>query len=293
MHARQPADRERILTAARRLGMSDPAVTALRGGSRNRCYRLLEGSRDVVLRVAADDDDTYSVDRDAELPAHRLAAAHGLAPGLLLDDREARFMVMEHLPGPAWSRDFAASAAGAARLGEWLGQLHDIVPTADLRRVDFATVLGDYCRRLGSGPLVSRLVQQASRVTPTLQPAGREVFCHNDLHHLNLVEATGRLVVIDWEYAGAGQPLMDLAGYVAYHELAPPAVDALIAGYGKRQPRPAMESLRRARWLFEAVWWTWLELMRRDGAVEPAESAATRRRLEARLELAAKGARSP
>lgn len=292
MRAREPADRRRIEDAARRLGMSDPAVTALRGGSRNRCYRLVEGSRAVVLRVAADDDHTYSVDRDAELLAHRLAAAHGLAPGLLLDDREARFIVMEHLPGPVWSREFAATPAGAARLGEWLGRLHDIVPPVGLRRVDFAAVLGDYCRRLGSGPLVPRLSQQASRIAGTLPAPGHEAFCHNDLHHLNLVEAAGRLFVIDWEYAGAGQPVMDLAGYVAYHELTPPAIEALIAGYGNRQPRPGMESLLRARWLFEAVWWAWLELMRRDGAVEPAESAATRRRLEARLQQVVPGAES-
>lgn len=290
MRAQELADRSRILGAARRLGMPDPVVSALHGGSRNRCYRLVDGSRDVVLRIAAEDDETYSVDRDAELLAHRLAAAHGLAPALLLDDREARFIAMEHLPGPVWSRAFAASPAGAARLGEWLGRLHDIVPPDGLRRVDFTAVLGDYCRRLGSGPLVAKLAQQASGIARALQPAGREVFCHNDLHHLNLVEAPGRLFVIDWEYAGAGQAVMDLAGYVAYHELEPPAVEALIAAYGNRQPRPAMDSLRRAHWLFEAVWWAWLELMRRAAPDEPAELAAKRRRLEVRLEQAVPGA---
>lgn len=284
MRAQERADRSRVLGAARRLGMTDPVVTALQGGSRNRCYRLVQGSRDAVLRIAAEDDATYSVDRDAELRAHQLAAAHGLAPGLLLDDREARFIVMEHVPGPVWSREFAASPAGAARLGDWLGRLHQIVPPAGLRRVDFTAVLDDYCRRLGPGPLVSRLAQQASGLARALQPAGREVFCHNDLHHLNLVEGPGQLFVLDWEYAGAGRPVMDLAGYVAYHELAPPAIEALIAAYGDRQPRPAMDSLLRARWLFEAVWWAWLELMRRTAPDEPAESAAGRRRLEARLE---------
>lgn len=290
MRAQELADRSRILGAARRLGMLDPTVTALQGGSRNRCYRLVEGSRDVVLRIAADDDATYSVDRDAELLAHRLAAAHGLAPGLLLDDREARFIVMEHVPGPVWSREFAASPSGAARLGEWLGRLHDIVPPAGLRQVDFAAVLDGYCRSLGPGPIVSRLAQQASGIARALQPAGRAVFCHNDLHHLNLVEAPGQLYAVDWEYAGAGQAVMDLAGYVAYHELAPPAIEALIAAYDTQQPRPVVESLLRARWLFEAVWWAWLELMRRAAAVEPDQAAATRRRLEVRLAQAVTGA---
>lgn len=290
MPALELADRSRIQGAARRLGMPDAAVTALQGGSRNRCYRLVQGARDVVLRIAAGDDATYSVDRDAELRAHRLAAAHGFAPELLLDDREARVIAMEHVPGPVWSRELAASPAGAARLGEWLGRLHDIVPPAGLRRVDFAAVLDDYCRRLGSGPVASSLAQQAPGIARAWQPAGRAVFCHNDLHHLNLIEGPGRLLAIDWEYAGAGEPVLDLAGYVAYHELAPPAIESLVAAYATWQPRPAMESLLRARWLFEAVWWAWLELMRRTAAAEADQAAATRRRLEARLEQAAPGA---
>lgn len=286
MASQELADRSLIQGVARRLGMSDPVVTALQGGSRNRCYRLAEGHRDVVLRIAGDDDETYSVDRDAESLAHRLAAGHGLAPWLRLDDREARYMVMEYVPGAAWTRAFAASAAGAARLGEWLGRLHDIVPPAELRRVDFTAVLEDYCSRLGSSPLVSRLVRRASGIAASLAPAGREVFCHNDLHHLNLVDAPGQLFVIDWEYAGTGQPVMDLAGYVAYHDLDPAAIEELLSAYGHRQSRPDVESLLRARWLFEAVWWAWLELLRRSAADEPADVAASRRRLEARLEQA-------
>ena len=40
--------------------------------------------------------------------------------------------------------------------------------------------------------------------------------CHNDVHHLNVVGGD-ELRLIDWEYAGAGEPLFDLASVCVYH----------------------------------------------------------------------------
>jgi thiamine kinase-like enzyme len=108
-------------------------------------------------------------------------------------------------------------------------------------------------------------------------------FCHNDLHHLNLVESAAGVLALDWEYAGVGDPLMDLAGYAAYHDLDAAAVRALLdahAGAGVANRR-----FEDARWLFEAVWWAWLELKRRLDGSENGDSREARARLAARLAL--------
>lgn len=276
------ADARLLADVARDLGMVSPTVTPLPGGSRNRCYRLEEGAVDVVLRVAGESDTTYSVERDSETLAQRTAARYGFAPKLLLEDRGRRFVVMEHVPGPVWSRALARSPAAAGRLGEWLGRLHAVTPPPGLRRVCFAEVLGDYCNRLGPGPLTDALLARVSDPAGLPEPPDAPSFCHNDLHHLNLVESDGHLLAVDWEYAGTGDPLMDLAGYVAYHDLDQAAVESLLVAYAPHRGRPAGPALTRARWLFEAVWWGWLELLHREGG-ETRELAATRAALAGRL----------
>lgn len=273
----------RIRLVARRLGMSAPSTTPLSGGSRNRCYRMRDGTVDVVLRILGEGDDSFSVERNSEALAQRVAAGSGLAPRLLIHDAEAGYMVSAHVSGAVWSRDLARSAEGAARLGAWLARLHAVAAPDGLRRVRFDRVLADYCATLGPGGLAQTLAGCAPRIASSLGAAGPEALCHNDLHHLNLIDAAGGLVAIDWEYAGLGQPVMDLAGYVAYHDLDADAVESLLAGYGPLPWKPSMESLSLARWLFEAVWWAWLEILRRQDKAESAEFAATQARLARRL----------
>lgn len=277
-------DDPRIRLAARRLGMTEPSTTPLPGGSRNRCYRMRDGARDVVLRVLGAGDDSFSVERDAEAQAQRVAAGSGFAPRLLVYDAGAGYMVSEYVAGAVWSRDRARSTEGAARLGAWLARLHAVAAPGGLRRIAFDQVLADYCATLGPGGLAQTLAGCAPRIASSLPPAGPEALCHNDLHHLNLIDAADGLVAIDWEYAGLGQPIMDLAGYVAYHDLDNDAVGSLLAGYGRLPWRPSTTSLALARWLFEAVWWAWLEILRRRDMAESAELAATRARLAGRLE---------
>lgn len=280
-------DSERIAAMARRLRMTHPVVVPLVGGSRNRCYRLTDGPQDVVLRIAGANDAAYAVMRDTEARAQRLAAAHGLAPRLLLEDRDAGVSVMEYLRGPTWSRELAASPAGAARAGAWLARLHAIPVPPALRRVDFLESLEGYLRQLGSTAAGERCLAEARRRSLRLARTLRSAFCHNDLHHLNLLETAGGLMAVDWEYAGVGNAALDLAGYVAYHDLEPGAAGRLLAAYGSGARPPEPGEIDAARWLFEAVWWAWLELKRALDGGEPDDAGRTRCRLEARLDLRA------
>jgi thiamine kinase len=278
-------DRERLADVARRLALEHPSVQPLVGGSRNRCYRLAGAGADVVVRIAGPGDEAYAVARDAESLAHRLAAAHGLAPRLLLEDATAGVMVMEHARGPVWSRERATFPDGPARIGAWLRRLHAIAVPRAMRRVCFLANLEHYCAALGPAGATGRLLAEARRTAHGRPPGAAPVFCHNDLHHLNLVESDGGLFAIDWEYAGAGDAVMDLAGFVAYHDLGDMAVQALLDAYCRDQVRVSAQDLAAARWLFEAVWWGWLELRRRLEPDEPAALAAARERLAQRMGL--------
>ena len=62
----------------------------------------------------------------------------------------------------------------------------------------------------GGRDLVAAAVQHVAALAalPNLDP----VVCHSDLHTLNLIDCGDSLVLLDWEYAHASDPLWDLAG---------------------------------------------------------------------------------
>jgi thiamine kinase len=274
------ADRRLVQSVCGRLGLVDPSVTPLAGGSRNRSYRLADGRQDLVLRVDGQHDESYAVAREAEYAAQRHAARHGLAPPLRRVGNG--WSITEFVPGPPWSRERAASTEGAARAGEWLARLHALPVPAGLPSVRFLSSLERYANQLGATDAMRRILEAGRRRARDLGEVA-PVLCHNDLHHLNLIESPRGVLAIDWEYAGAGDPRLDLAGYVAYHDLARPAVAALLESYAAHRSPCSLEALERARGLFEAVWWAWLELRRGLEGAEPEVLARARRRLLRRL----------
>jgi len=277
-----PGDDQLIGLAAQRLGMGQPSVERLTGGSRNRCYAVSDADREVVVRIAGENDRAYAVARAAESLAQRTAAAQGLAPAILLEEAELGLVVMERADGSAWSRELARSPAGAACLGRWLRRLHQLPPPSGMRHVDFVSSLDHYAAELGGG-MAGDLATRARRTVGRLGRDGHGVLCHNDLHHLNIIGSQESISVVDWEYAGLGDPVMDLAAFLAYHDLDTPATSALLDAYGTGAAAPSPGRLADARWLFEAVWWAWLELHRRLHPDETAELGDARRRLAARL----------
>jgi thiamine kinase-like enzyme len=93
------------------------------------------------------------------------------------------------------------------------------------------------------------------------------VLCHSDLHPLNLVDCAatldsrGTLILLDWEYAHASDPLWDLAGWSANTDLERELQQDLLAQYLGRAPAPDEQlRLRRLAWLYDYVCLLWSEL---------------------------------
>ena len=55
--------------------------------------------------------------------------------------------------------------------------------------------------------------------------------CHNDLLAENFLDSSEKLWLIDWEYAAMGDPLFDLANFVANFELSDSQTMTLMTGY--------------------------------------------------------------
>jgi thiamine kinase-like enzyme len=81
--------------------------------------------------------------------------------------------------------------------------------------------------------------------------------CHNDLLNANFIDDGTRIRIVDWEYAGMGDPFFDLGNFSINHELTPTEDEILLTAYdGEVRPdRLARLTLMRVVSDFrEAMW---------------------------------------
>ena len=136
------------------------------------------------------------------------------APRSLGRDGQGRH-VLEYVPGPMAIDQPPLDATGLHRVGRLIRELHDA-------SAGFEPAPG-------------------SRWNVVIPPDRRDLICHHDLAPWNLVTGSDRWVFIDWDGAGPGSRLWDLAygakGFVPLGPNGDPAADAprlraLADGYG-------------------------------------------------------------
>lgn len=257
-------------------------VEPLTGGMTNRSWRVRTPDVDWVVRAGTGHDAALAIDRGAELVALAAASRAGLAPTVVQADAAAGTCVLRYVPGHAWSRDEARAAAGLARLGARVRELHALPLPAALPALDVAAAISHHLDRTPdvAGPIPrAQLAARARAALAAYVPAGR-AFCHHDLHHLNVIGGGGRLTFLDWEYAAVGDPALDLAAWASYHDLDAPARGALREAYGTTGPVSAA-ALERACAVFDCLEALWHDAAGTWSRVEPAHRSALIGRLTA------------
>jgi thiamine kinase len=251
--------------------MSRWQLTPLAGGHANRTWRLAAPGSSLVLRVPVEHAHELGVDRAGERAAIEAAAAVGLAPALVYFDDATGLMLTQHLAGRQWSRADAHDPHGVDRLADRLRTLHRLERPARARRLDYATLIADYRRRLdaragGRQRASATLDAQADRRLERLAAKRRaRSLCHNDVHHRNIIEGEA-LWLIDWEYAAIGDPMYDLASFACYHDLDAAECLHLLAAYAPRDAERLAEPFSDYCWVFDYMHALWLELTSADAA---------------------------
>lgn len=234
------------------------AVETQHGGAVRRWFLRLAGAAGPPLGAAL----------GREAAAHGVAAAAGLAPPLADVNVQQRTLVTAWVEGTAWTwrrartpqalDKFAALAAALHALPLPAGLAHTVPAAAALALLDGAAA--------EQAPNAVRLVRAALAAAAKCEPAAGarppRVLAHFDAHAGNLLEDTaGRLWLVDFEYAAAGAPVDDLAGFATAHDLAPAARQRLLASYrAARSPgaeAPDAAGLDLACVRADALWLAW------------------------------------
>lgn len=214
------------------------SIEPLAGGITNQNFRVQTAGGRLFAARLFEDLPHLGIDRRNEVTCQRAAARLGLAPELL---HEAPGLLISHMaPGRTLSAADLADPGLIRPVGEALRALHeswDVITGHMLAFCPFRTIrtLAQSARELGARlpRQIDALIEDARRLEHRIAPY-RPVLCHNDLLPANLVWDGMRIWLIDWEYAGMGHPLFDLASVSAG------------AGFDDEQDRALLTSYRGA-----------------------------------------------
>ena len=254
------------------------------GGLSNHAWRTEHAGASYFVRLGAADAERLGVDRASECRILAIAAAAGLAPQVIACDPAGRLLVTRFMPGRHWSRADAREPRNLRRLGETLQRLHALPPASDVRRLDFPVQAAQLEAGLAHHESIPGALQDLAQGALEILRARHAplTLCHNDLHHLNVIDDGERLWLVDWEYGGAGDALFDLAGLICLHELSGDLRPTVLEAYGQPHLGSSAE-LGAACRLFDYVQWLWFRLWMARHPEADGEYAERARALAGRL----------
>jgi thiamine kinase-like enzyme len=248
----------------------------------NRVLRIEHEGQRFALRLPHLSEAVTRIDRTSELRILQVAAQAGLAPDVVGSDEVAGLLLTRWLDGETWTLARAREDQAIVAVARLLRRLHRLAPPRAARRVELMSLMDHYLalsRENGAVGRCQALRERARERLARIQSAD-PVLCHNDAHHLNLVEGE-RLWLIDWEYAGLNDASFDLAAFAGYHDLDASGTAVLLDAYGARGVVPS--EFADWRWIFEYVWALWL-LATAERSFAGGAAAAVLQRLLDRLQ---------
>jgi thiamine kinase-like enzyme len=246
------------------LAVGDLTFTPLSGGITNRNFLVAgaaDGSR-YVVRLAGNDTHLLGISREVEHAATVAAAGVGVGPEVVAFVRPEGYLVTRFIEGRSVPEDeMRSSPERLAEVADALRRIHNgpaipglFVPLRiveayrALARSRGVTIPPEYELALA----IARRIELAFLTAPVeLRP------CHNDLLNANFIHDGSRLRIVDWEYAGMGDPFFDLGNFSINHELDADADAALLeayAGEARRVDLARITLMRVVSDFREAMW---------------------------------------
>ena len=241
------------------LGPMSGAPQALEGGITNRNFRVTLGAAEYVVRRPGKDTTLLGIDRSAERGATEAAAALGFAPAVVGEVDGC--LITQYVTCHTLSQQEVADAA--EEIARLLRSFHD----SGLQLSSsfwVSTLLGDYAAIVARrGGTLSESYRDAMRSTARIEAAlgrPRPRPSHNDLLPGNIIRARAseRIMIVDWEYAGMGDPRFDLGNLSVNNGFGEDEDERLLGAYHGVAPsdaqRAALKLVRILSDVREAAW---------------------------------------
>jgi len=234
----EPRRDPRLEAAIRAVGAwrgRDIGVTPVSIGHDDRHFLIEADDELFVLRLASPSSDRPRVDATGELAVARAASSAGVAPEVVASLPQLGCLVTRFAPGRRLESadgerdDVLASVVGSVRA------LHACPPPSiqrsvfqearELRRIAIASGTP----MPGAEPAAAGTIRCIEDVV-TAEPRTM-VACHGDLTTSSLLLDGEHVWIIDYRWAGAGDPFEDLGSIAAHLRLSEARSDVLLRGY--------------------------------------------------------------
>jgi thiamine kinase-like enzyme len=226
----------------------DVSIEPLGGGITNRNFRVVAAGQEFVLRVGGKDTELLGIDRAAEHAASCVAAELGLGPEVVAFVEPEGYLVTRYVDGEVGKVDLD-------RVGAALRRLHD-GPALPARFDSFRVVEAYRATAHERGVAVPSAYARAKEIADRIERRRSGTTfrpCHNDLLSANFIDDGTRLWLVDWEYAGMGDPFFDLGNFAVNNELGEEGENELLAAYGSDNGE-ALVLMRFMSDFREAMW---------------------------------------
>jgi thiamine kinase-like enzyme len=217
----------------------------LSGGITNRNFLVETPGSAVrwVIRLAGNDTHLLGISRAVEHAATVTAAGVGVGPEVTAFIRPEGYLVTRFIEGSPVDDATVHRPGTLRRVADSLRRVHD-GPAIPGLFVPFRIVEAYRALAAARGVAIPaeyevarsivRRIELALLANPLeLRP------CHNDLLTANFIDDGERIRIVDWEYAGMGDPFFDLGNFSINHELTPDEDAALLAAYDEGRVAPA------------------------------------------------------
>jgi thiamine kinase-like enzyme len=227
----------RALQAVPELAGRGLTFTPLSGGITNRNFLVdLAGTTDrYVVRLAGNDTHLLGISREVEHAATVAAAGVGVGPEVTAFLRAEGYLVTRFIEGRPVDDEAVHRPETLRRVADSIRRIHGGPPIpglfVPLRIVEAYGALAvargvAIPAEFGSAQAIGRRIELSLLSDPIeLCP------CHNDLLNANFIDDGRRIRIVDWEYAGMGDPFFDLGNFSANHGLTPDEDAILLEAY--------------------------------------------------------------
>ncbi len=220
-------------------------LTTLTGGITNRNYRVdAEGMRErFVIRLGGNDTHLLGISREVEHAATVAAAGVGVGGEVVAFLRPEGILVTRFIEGTPMADLDVHAPHVIAKIADSVRRFHEgpAIPGLfiPLRIVEAYRALA-VARGVPIPPEYALAQAIARRIELALITNPLDMMpCHNDFLPGNLIDDGVRMRIVDWEYAGMGDPFFDLGNFSINNDLSQAEDAAFLAAYDATDaPRP-------------------------------------------------------
>jgi len=240
-------------------------LTVLSGGITNRNFRVdVDSDAEAgayVIRLGGNNTHLLGISREVEHAATVAAAGVGVGPEVVAYLRPEGYLLTRFIEGSPISDEEVHRPATICRVADSLRRIHD---GPAIPGIFMPYRIGEAYRALAEarGVPIPAAYEDAHEQVRLIEiallqhPVGMRP-CHNDLLNANFIDDGTRIRIVDWEYAGMGDPFFDLGNFSVNHGLSPAEDAVLLEAYAGdlRPDRLARLRLMRVMSDFrEALW---------------------------------------